>query len=150
MTPFAKVYEVFLSQITDYQIKNMIENDKELELKENLQNWMFLGIGHFVACSKDLMNYDIKSEVFNVELNSLEINIIAKWMVYEYLNTKVIDDSLMKQSLNSKDYRTYSPANQINAIKTARDQISKDGNSLMSKYFYSSKNIKELFSNEKN
>lgn len=149
MTPFADIYKIFLSNVTDYQIKNMIKNHKELELRKNLQKWMVSGLGYFITCRKDLLDYDLENERFNVELDSIEKNIVAKWMVYEYLNTKTIDDGLMKQQLNPRDYRVYSAANQISAIESVKNRVKEDGNSLMSKYFYKPSSIKELFNNEK-
>jgi hypothetical protein len=74
-----------------------------------------------------------------------EKQILAKFMVVVYMDTHLIHDSLLKTALNSKDYRTYSPANQIKALIEIKSKINSEANTLMSRYSYSIKNLKDLF-----
>lgn len=140
-TPFQDVYTMFLSQITDYELAVM----EETSLDENLQLWMMSAIGFFPNCRHDLNDFDDAAKLFNNDLTINEKQILSKYMVYVYLDTHLIKEDLMKQSLNSKDYRMYSPANQIKAVRELKESIGSEANLLKSLYSYNVKTLKDYF-----
>ncbi|HLG28304.1 MAG TPA: hypothetical protein VI423_11005 [Paenisporosarcina sp.] len=140
-TPFNDVYNIFLSQVTD---KNL-DQIPEISLKTNLQLWMFSAIGFFSNCRQDLSDFDLTLNQFNADLTITEQQILAKFMVVVYMDTHLIHDSLLKEQLNSKDYRTYSPAAKIKALIEIKSITNSEANTLMSRYSYSIKNLKDLF-----
>jgi hypothetical protein len=140
-TPFNDVYNLFLSQVTD---KNL-DKIPEISLKTNLQLWLMSATGFFSNCRQDLSDFDLLSNQFNVDLTMAEKQILAKFMVVVYMDTHLIHDSLLKEQLNSKDYRTYSPAAKIKALIETKSSINSEANTLMSRYSYSIKNLKDLF-----
>lgn len=140
-TPFNEVYPLFLSQVTDYELAVM----EEIDLEDNLQLWLMSSIGFFSNCKHDLSDFDLMQKQFNADLNHLEKQILSKFMVVVYLDTHLIKEDLMKQSLNSKDYRMYSPANQIKALIDLKTKINSEANTLMSRYSYNIHRIKDLF-----
>lgn len=140
-TPFSDIYHLFLSQIKDYELATM----KETSLEDNLQSWLMSSIGYFSSCRKDLRMYDLQLAYFTEELDSTEQYILAKFMVLAYLSTFLMTEQNLKQALNSKDYRMYSPANQLKALMELRKQIHSDANTLMSRYSYNIHSIREMF-----
>ncbi|WP_144509965.1 hypothetical protein [Bacillus sp. FJAT-22090] len=140
-TPFNEVYPLFLSQVTDYELAVM----DEVALEDNLQLWLMSSIGFFSNCKHDLSDFDLSLNQFNVDLNHLEKQILSKFMVVVYLDTHLIKEDLMKQSLNSKDYRMYSPANQIKALIDLKSKINSEANTLMSRYSYNIHRLKDFF-----
>ena len=140
-TPFNEIYPLFLSQVTDYDLVNMTVDS----LEDNLQLWLLSSIGFFSNCKHDLSDFDLTLKQFNAELNHIEKQILAKFMVVAYLDTHLIKEDLMKQSLNSKDYRMYSPANQIKALIELKSKINNEANTLMSRYSYNIHRLKDLF-----
>lgn len=140
-TPFNDVYPIFLSQITDYELTTI----EEALLEENLQLWLMSAIGFFSNCRQNLYDFDLTLKQFNFDLGANEAQILAKLMLASYMNTHIIKEDLMRQSLNSKDYRMYSPANQIEALIKIKTQIDSEANTLMSRYSYRLSNVKELF-----
>ncbi|MEK4025510.1 hypothetical protein [Sporosarcina sp. FSL W7-1283] len=140
-TPFSDIYLLFLSQIKDYELATM----EETLLEENLQLWLINSIGYFTLCKKDLRNYDSDLAQFTDVLDSIEKQILAKFMVHSYLNTFLLTEQNLKQALNSKDYRMYSPANQLKALKEVREQINSEANTLMSRYSYNIHDVKRFF-----
>ena len=140
-TPYSDVYNLFLSQVTDYDLAVM----EETSLEENLQYWLMSAIGYFSNCRQDLTEFDLTLNEFTPDLTMNEKQILAKFMVVVYMDTHLIHDSLLKTALNSKDYRTYSPANQIKALIEVKSKINSEANTLMSRYSYSIKNLKDLF-----
>ncbi len=138
-TPFSEIYILFLSQITDYELSQL--EDEAFE--ENAKDWLINAIGYYTNCRKNLMNYNEDS--FEEDLDYQEKNILATFMLYVYLNTYVLTEQNLKQSLNSKDYRMYSPANQLKALLEVKRQIKSDADTLMSRYSYNIHNIKEMW-----
>lgn len=140
-TPFGDVYTLFLSQVTDYELAVM----NETSLDENLQFWLMSAIGFFSNCRQDISEFDLTAKQFVADLTINEKQILSKFMVVVYLDTHLIKEDLMKQTLNSKDYRMYSPANQIKALIEIKSQINSEANTLMSRYSYNIKNLQDLF-----
>lgn len=140
-TPFNDVYNLFLSQVTD----KSLEKIPEISLKANLQLWLMSATGFFSNCRQDLTDYDLELNQFNVDLTMIEKQILAKFMVVVYMGTHLIHDSLLKEHLNSKDYRTHSPANKIKALIEIKSQTNTEANTLVSRYLYSIPNLKDLF-----
>lgn len=140
-TPFSNIYKHFLSQITDYELIKM----EEAAMEENMQLWLMSAIGYFSSCRKDLRQYDLQLSQFTEELDSTEQEILAKFMVSAYVSTFLITEQNLKQAINSRDYRTYSPANQLKALTELKKHIHSEANTLMSRYSYSIHAIKELF-----
>lgn len=140
-TPFNDVYNLFLAQVTD----KSLEKIPEISLKTNLQLWLMSATGFFSNCRQDLSDFDLTLNEFTPDLTMHEKQILAKFMVVVYMDTHLIHDSLLKEHLNSKDYRTHSPANKIKALIEVKSKINSEANTLMSRYSYSIKNLKDLF-----
>lgn len=161
-TPFIKIYHLFLSQIKIHDIADVFLNvslaqesgDQEAIAKaeralqsimDNMEYWLMSSIGHFGNCRKDIRSPDLEMECFSDTLDIEEKNILAKYMVYAYLLTHVVTETNLKQSLNSKDYRMYSPQGQLKALQGLRDSLYAEANSLKSQYSYNIHSLKEFF-----
>ena len=140
-TPFSDVYSMFLSQVTDYELAVM----EDISLEENLQLWMMSAIGFFSNCRQDLTDFDLTTTQFTPDLTMNEKQILSKFMVVVYMDTHIIHENLMKRELGSKDYRVLSGDNKIKALIGIKTLINSEANTLMSRYSYSIKNLKDLF-----
>ena len=139
-TSFETVYKSFFSNITDY---NLIELP-EASLKENLGLWMKQAIANAVYSTKKVNGYDEILEEFNDDLTNNEIQMISKLMIIVYMNTYLFKEDLLSQSLNSKDYRAYSPANQLKALRELKEHINNEATTLMSRSSYSLDNLEAI------
>lgn len=161
-TPFSDIYQLFLSQIKVFDIAEVFSKAKKAyesgipeeialadasikDIESNMQYWLMSSIGHFGNCTKDLRKPDLILAQFNDELSFEEQNILAKYMAFSYILTHVITETNLKQSLNSKDYRMYSPANQLKALQGLRDSLYSEANSLKTQYSYNIHSVKEFF-----
>lgn len=136
-TPFTTVYTSFLSNVTDYNLAKI----PEASLDENMQSWLMQAISFCVHSVSKVNDYDLDFGEFNQTLNNSEIQILAKLMVENYMNTYLFREDLLSQSLNSKDYRAYSPANQLKALRELKEHIHNDATVLMSRSSYSIQNL---------
>lgn len=159
-TPFDEIYELFLAQVKIHDIAGIFlaydeaQQSGDLEairkaernmqsMFENMKYWLLSSIGHFGNCRKDIRNHDVEMEYFHDTLDSTEKQILAKYMVYAYILTHVVTESNLKQTLNPKDYRMYSPAGHLRALEELRDNIYSEANSLKTNYSYNTHSFKD-------
>jgi len=143
-TSFTKVYDIFFSNIHSYKLALL----DDINLEEELTQWLENGIAHFTMARTNIYNFNVELQEFNCNLSYLEIQILGKCMVLEYMNTHLMDEKNLSSALNSRDYRTYSPAKQLEALTKVKDHLRFDLETLMSRYSYSG-NIVEMFGRKK-
>jgi len=139
-TPFSKIYERFLSNVTDYKLAKL----DDIILEENLETWLKTAITMFPNPKSDLSDIDASQKSFNEELVNYEIEVLAKFMVTAYMNTHLIHEDFLSRNLTSKDYHIYSPANQLKALQSLKESIREEANSIISKNSYTVQNLKKL------
>lgn len=139
-TNFESIYNGFLSNITDYKLAKL----DDVTLEENLEQWLRQAISFYPNPRKDLSNRDMKLKCFNEELNDTEIEALAKFMIMSYMNTHLMREDYLSQSLNSKDYKIYSPANQLKALRELKESIKQEANTLISRNSYNVTDIKKM------
>ena len=137
MTPttFEDVYSYFLGKIEDYEIQEKLQLDYEFA-QELLYDFMKSAIPKFTYSTKDLSDRDETLLKFNIELTDMEKEILSTLMVVEYLSPKVLKEEYFESRLGSKDYREFSPANQLKEVRELRESFKREANSLMIEYYY--------------
>jgi len=140
-TPFSEIYVIFLSNVHSYKLAEL----DEIHLDEELSQWLFGGMAHYTTANTNIFNYNKSMAEFNSNLDFQEKQILGKCMTLEYMNTHLMDEKNLSSALNSKDYRTYSPAKQLEALIKTKTTLSKEIDTLMSRWSYSICNIQKLF-----
>ncbi len=110
-----------------------------------MQKWLLNSIVNYPNPQNDITDYDIVLGQFNVNLSNTEKVILGKLMTIEYINPFIVDETLLKQSLNSKDYRAFSPANHLKSLHEVKEVLQKDVSLMISRSSYSVKNLEEWF-----
>lgn len=147
-TPFEKVYSSFLSHIKDYSLMELYDKD-EVAFKEEMFQLLNNALVNYTNPSVDLFDYNRDMEEFNNDLKPYEIVILGKLMAIEYLNPIILDEALIKQSLNSKDYRAYSPQKHLEGLQKQKDKLHNEVNRAMSRQSYSVENLEKSFGKKK-
>ena len=77
---------------------------------------------------------DVATQIKNV-FEDTEIEILSNYMVINYLDSNYIRVPLMlKQTLSSKDFNAFSPANHLGKVMEVREKYRKDNETLLSRY----------------
>ena len=135
-TPYTVLYESVLSKIKDYDFINLNEED----IYEVLSDYIRPAIVSFRICKIDLSKRNENG--FDEILNDTEIEILSNYMVINYLDSNYIRVPLaLKQTLSSKDFNAFSPANQLNAVMAVRDKYLYDNATLLSRYSWIKRKI---------
>jgi hypothetical protein len=139
-TPFNILFQRFLNKITDSDLASLPTSNLESIMADFLQS----SIVRFRKCKQNIKDFDLTLQKFNVDLSMEEIEILANWMKFEWLDQQINRIELLKQSLSSKDYAMYSQANHLNSLLVLREVTLKDVHTLMKYYSYDNNDLSEL------
>lgn len=138
-TPYEKLYANLLPKFRSYEIPLMTE----LEVKQNLHDYIIPAASKFTICKKNLDDRDDSLEVFNETLSNDEIEIISNFMIIEYIDSTYIrTPTLLKVNLSSSDFNSYSPANMLDKLNAMQTRYRKENETLLSRYSWISKDGK--------
>ena len=133
-TPFKVIFDGVLSKWRSTGISDVTEE----ELDEILFDYIRPACVRFRACKQNL---NLRSDAlgtlgsFDVELTHEEIEILINFVYLEFLTTNFISvPSLLRQSLVSRDYHTFSARNHLDGLIKLRDTIQAETRQMISAY----------------
>lgn len=130
-TPFSDVYNSFLDRVTDYDFSSLTDPETIL------YGLMVRSCGKFNrVCVVDLSDINTDLKQFNNDLDDEIIDIITTGMTVEWLKPKYYLNENLKNSLNTKDYTTFSPANLLGQIRETYLETKKEFEGLINKYSF--------------
>lgn len=143
-TPFSEVYDLFLSNVESYSLFQILQEDEEA-FKAECRNWLMQAIVAYPTAKSNILEFDVLTDSFNMSLAINEKVVLAKLMVVEYLNPFVISEIHWRQTLNSKDYRSYAPNKHIESLQKIKRDLQREVEELIIKQSYSLENLKSAF-----
>lgn len=111
MTPtlFTDIYSSFFSKITDDMYMELTKAQTEADAKDLFIN----ALPHFEFPRVDIYNFDEEIEEYNIELSLEEINIIATYMVVEWIGRQLANIDLTRMQYSGSDFKFTSQANHL-------------------------------------
>lgn len=131
MTNVDSIYEVFLSKFDDY---TWLVIDKDV-IRKLMNTYLKSSISKFKKTCRKELNFNSDGN-FTVELSDEEIEILAKLMLIEYLNPKIIKEENLRQNITTKDYNDFSKANLLKNLIALRNEYKYDVEFDISEYDY--------------
>ena len=119
-TSYDLVFPKFMHEINDFDLTSLNESQMKVENKLTLSKAVTL----FKKC-KQVLTRDDATETFTNTLTEEEMWILADYMRKVWLDEKINNGELLKLRLTDKDFKTFSPADQLgtmNKIKTVYDK----------------------------
>lgn len=114
-TKYEDIYARYRARVKDYNFLNYTE-EAQAEMEHDL---LMAAIDDFVdICKQDLTDHDDDLEEFNIELTRKEQSILALGMVCHWVEPFVYDSDALQNSLSTKDFSLYSPANLLEKMTT--------------------------------
>lgn len=140
-TPYSKVRLKFMEKISDYNISEYIDSEKD----EMIDGYMISSCAHFDKCKVDLSDRDEVIEQFNGDLTDKIIEIIVEGMIVEWLKPKVLHTDNLSNFLNTKELSLASaPANILKEVKDTLKMSRGEFKRLIREYGYDNNNLSEL------
>lgn len=131
MTPISQIYERFLPKIEDFSFKVLPQTTQEALLL----TWLKSATAKFVDCDKDLTIDEI-NQVIVSDLDSTEKEILAMYMVVEWLEHYINNYSNLKNKLPDRDFQAFSDANKLDKLISLKEQHLQNIDLLISRYLY--------------
>ena len=122
-TSFTLVYDSFFSKITDDMYMQLDENDTYAIL----QQLLISAIQKFEFPRINIWNYDLEQSKFNVALTSQEINILAVYMIVEWLSQQLATVQNTRMKYSGSDFKFTSQANHMHKILQLKKDYEREG-----------------------
>jgi hypothetical protein len=132
MTSYDEVRDFFLNKITSFEIAQLFDD----EANEVTDKYLKIAISRFYNCIQDLNNRDDINRTFNITLSLQEQNILASLMGLEWLSPKLLHEEKLSNSLGSRDYTSYSPANLLDKLTNLKNSLDNDIRDLLTLYHW--------------
>ena len=130
-TPYKVLFDGVVSKLRSTGISNITED----EFDEILLDYIRPACVRFRACKQNLSKRNDTLAMFEIELIDEEIEILINFIYIEFLSANYINvPSLLRQSLVSRDYHTFSSANHLNGLMNLRDVAQKETRQMISIY----------------
>lgn len=130
--PLQDVYDFFLSKITTYEFLDLNEEEIKLEQKMLFRK----AYSKCITLKKYIkIDYELEQMIYSKEDNEdLVIDIISSFMVVEWIKPRINNIELYGQRLNSKDYSTYSQANHLKELISAKNDVNSEAHYWMNRF----------------
>ena len=123
MTTFVEIYNTFLSKITDDMYMELTREETEamlLELFENSLHW-------FEFPRVNIYDYEVILEEYNITLSKEEINIIATYMIVEWIGQQLASIENIRMKYSGSDFKFTSQANHMHKLTNLQKEYERKG-----------------------
>ena len=122
-TKFAVVYDTFLSKITDDMYMELTIDDTRAMLEELLMS----ALHWFEFPRVNIFDYDKEIREFNVSLSNEETNIIATYMVVEWIGQQLASVENTRMKYSGSDFKFTSQANHLAKLQSLKEKYIAEG-----------------------
>ena len=129
-TKFETIYNRFFSKVTDDMYMELDKTQTEGmvgELFESALPW-------FEFPRVDLYNFDKENQTYNIELSNEEVNIIAVYMLVEWLTQQLVTVENARMKYSGSDFKFTSQANHMAKLLALKKDYEREGFHLQSLY----------------
>lgn len=122
-TPFSDIYKSFLSKITDDMYMELTEEDTESLLYD-----IFLSaLPHFEFPRVDIYSFSDEMGGYDIQLSKEEVNIIATYMVVEWLGQQLASVENTRMKYSGSDFKFTSQANHMAKLQLLKTNYEQKG-----------------------
>ena len=114
-TTFEEIYNQFLSKIIDYDYLILTPEEKIILMSARLKS----ALAKFRAKKRNIEADYVLNE-FNRELDDLEVETIALWLIYEWITPKINNVEMFEHRLNTREFQGFSEANHLKEMQQIR------------------------------
>lgn len=135
MTSYKRIFERFTQKITDFKILDLTDDD----VNQMMVGWLNSAISKFRRCENDLSLRNEDIQVFDIDLNDQEIEILSLLMVVEWLEPQMNSELYTSQFFGGKEEKFFSQANTLTKLMELQRKSFLRAQKLMRDYAYQNK-----------
>ena len=122
-TTFSEIYRRFKSKITDDMYMELTPVETDSLLKE-----LFLNALHYFEFPRvDIYDYNENLEEYNITLSAEEQNIIATYMIVEWLSQQLASVENTRMKYSGSDFKFTSQANHMSKLQSMKKEYERLG-----------------------
>ena len=144
--PYDTFVEAFLEKITEYELNFLPVYDRN----HTVNGYMKRAISGFKhVCAYDLVStrQDVIRE-FNLDIPEKDIDdivdIVSEGMIVQWLKPYVYKQELLENTINTRDFTTYSPAELLMRVGNAYEKAQKDYTQMIREYSFNQGDLSDL------
>ena len=122
-TAFTDIYKRFKAKITDDMYMELTPAETDSLLKELLLN----SLHNFEFPRVDIYDYNEDLEEYNISLTAEEQNIIATYMIVEWLSQQLASVENVRMKYSGSDFKFTSQANHMSKIQSMKKDYERRG-----------------------
>ena len=122
-TTFSEIYRRFKAKITDDMYMELTPIETDSLLKELFMN----ALHYFEFPRVDIYNYNENLEEYNMTLTAEEQNIIATYMVVEWLSQQLATVENTRMKYSGSDFKFTSQANHMSKLQSMKKEYERVG-----------------------
>lgn len=122
-TAFSEIYKRFKAKITDDMYMELTPGETDSLLKELLLN----ALHNFEFPRVDIYNYSEELEEYNIKLTVEEQNIIATYMIVEWLSQQLASVENTRMKYSGSDFKFTSQANHMSKLQSMKKDYERRG-----------------------
>lgn len=126
------IYNRAIFRFADYDFMKMDIQSRE----DVLDRYLLSAIGDLKVIIPDLMEYDIYDKEFTNDLDDEVIELLSLGVDYYWFSAKVQNSELLRNSMSTKDFTYFSPANLMRELRNVRNDIKAEYKSAVTIYSY--------------
>lgn len=140
MTAYETVFSAFRDKVVDYSIVELTDSE-EFEILNGLMKKAIAKFGRI--CKKLSERNDVLAQ-FTEDLTDLEIDVVTELMVENWVKPKLYHSEKLQNSMSTKDFSIYSPANLLNQLRELNKDAKKNARALMNEYSLLNSNYENM------
>ena len=122
-TKFETIYNRFFSKVTDDMY---MELDKK-QTESMVEELHLSALPWFEFPRVDLYNFNQEDKIYNIELSNEEINIIAIYMLVEWLTQQLVSVENTRMKYSGSDFKMTSQANHMSKLLALKKDYEREG-----------------------
>lgn len=132
-TSFLDIYDKAVFRFADYDFMRIDIQSRE----DILERFLRSAVADFaVVCKDGRLEADWDFKEFSDELTNEEQEILALGVDYYWFSSKVQNSELLRNSMSTKDYTYFSPANLMRELRNLRNDLKAEFKTAITLYSY--------------
>lgn len=131
-TTFMDIYDRAIFRFSDYDFMRIDIEDRE----SILERYLLSAIADVSVIIPAAMAYDSDFKEFKSDLTDEQIELLALGLDYYWFSAKVQNSELLRNSMSTKDFTYFSPANLMRELRNVRNDIKAEYKSAVTNYSY--------------
>ena len=131
-TTFMDIYDRAIFRFMDYDFMRLDIQDRE----DILDRYLLSAIADVSVILPDVALFNRDDKSFETDLDNEVVELLALGLDYYWFSAKVQNSELLRNSMSTKDFTYFSPANLMRELRNVRNDLKNEYKSMIAIYSY--------------